>query len=39
MPSDPVSQIVEDRQGNLWLGTRHGLVRFSDGRFTDRHHP
>ena len=34
MPADPVSQIVEDRQGNLWLGTRGGLVRFTDGRFT-----
>jgi signal transduction histidine kinase/ligand-binding sensor domain-containing protein len=27
LPSDSISQVVGDAQGNLWLGTRAGIVR------------
>jgi signal transduction histidine kinase/ligand-binding sensor domain-containing protein len=40
IPSQPDNQVqvwalVEDKRGNLWIGTRHGLVqRYPDGRMT-----
>jgi signal transduction histidine kinase/ligand-binding sensor domain-containing protein len=31
----PITEILEDHDGNLWLGTRNaGLLRFHDGKFT-----
>ncbi|MDR0748760.1 MAG: response regulator [Tannerellaceae bacterium] len=32
LPGDLVSNIAEDRQGNLWLGTFSGMVRLKDGK-------
>jgi signal transduction histidine kinase/DNA-binding response OmpR family regulator len=32
LPGDLVSNIIEDRQGNLWLGAVSGLVRLKDGK-------
>jgi signal transduction histidine kinase/ligand-binding sensor domain-containing protein len=29
LPSDSIIQVLEDRLGNLWLGTRAGIVRIS----------
>jgi ligand-binding sensor domain-containing protein/class 3 adenylate cyclase len=35
LPSDVVSSICRDREGNLWVGTeRGGLVKFSKAKFT-----
>ena len=31
LPSDHVSQILEDERGQLWLGTRRGIARVSRG--------
>jgi ligand-binding sensor domain-containing protein/signal transduction histidine kinase len=33
-PESAVTTIVQSRQGYLWLGTYHGLVRFDGVRFT-----
>jgi signal transduction histidine kinase/ligand-binding sensor domain-containing protein/CheY-like chemotaxis protein/HPt (histidine-containing phosphotransfer) domain-containing protein len=33
LPDDRVRPILEDRQGDLWLGTSSGLVRRRGGRF------
>jgi signal transduction histidine kinase/ligand-binding sensor domain-containing protein len=33
--TDAVNEVVEDRQGNLWIGLfRGGLIRYRDGKFT-----
>ena len=34
LPDVAINAISEDRQGNLWLGTRKGLVRWKDGKLT-----
>lgn len=34
LASDTVRSLCEDRDGNLWIGTDHGLSRFRDGTFT-----
>ena len=34
LPDVAINAIAEDRQGNLWLGTRKGLVRWKDGKLT-----
>jgi ligand-binding sensor domain-containing protein/signal transduction histidine kinase len=43
MPLNPsdliVSSVFEDRQTNLWLGTRSGLLRLENERFTPVHGP
>src|SRR6056297_208749 len=33
LPADVVWQIIQSRQGYLWLGTQNGLVRFDGVRF------
>jgi ligand-binding sensor domain-containing protein len=34
MPIGPVSAMVQDKEGYLWLGTTSGVVRFDGARFT-----
>ena len=35
LPDDvQLAKVIEDRDGNVWLGTAAGLVRFHDGQFT-----
>jgi PAS domain S-box-containing protein len=34
LSSNYVESILEDRDGNLWVGTREGLDRFTDGRLS-----
>ena len=29
-----LSQVIEDRDGNVWVGSRTGLLRFRDGRWS-----
>ena len=29
LPNNSVQQLVEDRQGNVWIGTDHGLARYN----------
>ena len=33
LPADVVWQVIQSRQGYLWLGTQNGLVRFDGTRF------
>jgi ligand-binding sensor domain-containing protein len=33
LPDGHPSQVIEDRDGNVWLGTDAGLVRYRDGHF------
>jgi signal transduction histidine kinase len=33
LPSNSTRRIVEDAQGNLWIGTANGLSKFQDGKF------
>ena len=34
IPIGPVSAMVQDKEGYLWLGTTSGVVRFDGARFT-----
>ena len=34
MPIGPVSAMVQDADGYLWLGTTSGVMRFDGARFT-----
>ena len=34
LPTNQVGAILEDRDGNLWIGTAAGLCRMSGGKFT-----
>ena len=34
LPREFISALYQDRSGQLWIGTRYGLSRFSDGRLT-----
>src|SRR5436190_6300152 len=34
IPIGPVSAMVQDTEGYLWLGTTSGIVRFDGARFT-----
>lgn len=34
LPSGGLDNICEDRDGNLWVGSSHGLAIFRDGKFT-----
>ncbi len=33
LSSDAVQSMIEDREGNIWVGTTNGLDRFRNGRF------
>ncbi len=33
LPSDTILEIMEDRNGNIWIGTNNGLGRFKDNKF------
>ncbi len=35
LPSDTVTSLVMDKNGNLWIGTRRGIVRYDGIRFAD----
>ena len=34
LPGNEVRALLEDRDGNLWVGTNHGLGRLSNGRWS-----
>ncbi len=38
LPDASLRRVFEDRAGVLWLGTRHGLYRLSDGRLVPESH-
>ena len=38
MPDNQIKAIHQTRDGSLWIGTRNGLARFADGRFTVFNH-
>ena len=34
MPDDFIRSLYTDRDGSLWIGTRHGLAHLAGGKFT-----